>query len=306
MSLTTSIGARTEALVIHTTFFASTTPGQPQFEAFPGAMQLDLVRDALAGLREYIAYAAHFEELAARRQQPSGFAASPAHHPKSWLGTSPRPAEIFGERIRNWRNARGVSLRELAERSGVSAPMLSQVERGETSPTLAVLFRIAGGLGVEVGQLVGAFSTPSSLGGTSIASLDYKVLKIEMRSPLMIALHVSAAALTPATVWALLRLARAICRLPPQISADRAEELRRAEEARLATAVARRQREEIEAEGALNGIAVAYADELQRRFPNPDEMAHVSDGEDPSEVDLEPVPETRPPDAPPLQRGQPG
>ena len=31
----------------------------------------------------------------------------------------------------------GLSLRDLAERSGVSAPMLSQVERGETSPTLA-------------------------------------------------------------------------------------------------------------------------------------------------------------------------
>ena len=31
----------------------------------------------------------------------------------------------------------GLSLRDLAERSDVSAPMLSQVERGETSPTLA-------------------------------------------------------------------------------------------------------------------------------------------------------------------------
>ncbi len=39
-----------------------------------------------------------------------------------------------------------LSLRDLAERSGVSAPMLSQVERGETSPTLSVAERIAGGL----------------------------------------------------------------------------------------------------------------------------------------------------------------
>ena len=36
-------------------------------------------------------------------------------------------------------------LRDLAERSGVSAPMLSQVERGETSPTLAVAAKIAAG-----------------------------------------------------------------------------------------------------------------------------------------------------------------
>ena len=36
------------------------------------------------------------------------------------------------------REAMDLSLRDLAERSGVSAPMLSQVERGETSPTLAL------------------------------------------------------------------------------------------------------------------------------------------------------------------------
>ena len=41
-------------------------------------------------------------------------------------------------RVRALRDAAGYSLRDLAERSGVSAPMLSQVERGETSPTLTV------------------------------------------------------------------------------------------------------------------------------------------------------------------------
>ncbi|MEA2182817.1 MAG: hypothetical protein QOF69_2002, partial [Solirubrobacteraceae bacterium] len=51
-----------------------------------------------------------------------------------------------GPRIRALRDAMKLSLRDLAERSGVSAPMLSQVERGETSPTLAVAARIAAGL----------------------------------------------------------------------------------------------------------------------------------------------------------------
>ena len=51
----------------------------------------------------------------------------------------------FGTRIRHLREAMDLSLRDLAERSGVSAPMLSQVERGETSPTLSVAERIAGG-----------------------------------------------------------------------------------------------------------------------------------------------------------------
>ena len=48
----------------------------------------------------------------------------------------------------------GLSLRDLADRSGVSAPMLSQVERGETSPTLAVAARIAGGLDLSLSQLL--------------------------------------------------------------------------------------------------------------------------------------------------------
>jgi XRE family transcriptional regulator, regulator of sulfur utilization len=47
-----------------------------------------------------------------------------------------------------------LSLRDLAERSGVSAPMLSPVERGETSPTLSVAERIAGGLELSLSQLL--------------------------------------------------------------------------------------------------------------------------------------------------------
>ena len=52
------------------------------------------------------------------------------------------------------RDSMGLSLRELAERTGVSAPMLSQVERGETSPTLAVAGRIATGLDLTLSQLL--------------------------------------------------------------------------------------------------------------------------------------------------------
>jgi transcriptional regulator with XRE-family HTH domain len=48
----------------------------------------------------------------------------------------------------------GLSLRDLGERSGVSAPMLSQVERGETSPTLAVAAKIAAGLELTLSQLL--------------------------------------------------------------------------------------------------------------------------------------------------------
>jgi transcriptional regulator with XRE-family HTH domain len=59
-----------------------------------------------------------------------------------------------GTRVRALREAMGLSLRDLAERSGVSAPMLSQVERGETSPTLAVAGKIASGLELSLSQLL--------------------------------------------------------------------------------------------------------------------------------------------------------
>ncbi|MEA2221976.1 MAG: hypothetical protein QOH83_352 [Solirubrobacteraceae bacterium] len=60
----------------------------------------------------------------------------------------------IGPRIRALRDAMALSLRDLAQRSGVSAPMLSQVERGETSPTLAIAERIAKGLDLRLSQLL--------------------------------------------------------------------------------------------------------------------------------------------------------
>jgi XRE family transcriptional regulator, regulator of sulfur utilization len=59
-----------------------------------------------------------------------------------------------GARVKSLREAMDLSLRDLAERSGVSAPMLSQVERGDTSPTLAVAQRIAAGLDLTLSQLL--------------------------------------------------------------------------------------------------------------------------------------------------------
>jgi transcriptional regulator with XRE-family HTH domain len=61
---------------------------------------------------------------------------------------------VLGARVRALREAMDLSLRDLAERSGVSAPMLSQVERGETSPTLQVASRIAAGLELRLSQLL--------------------------------------------------------------------------------------------------------------------------------------------------------
>jgi len=60
----------------------------------------------------------------------------------------------IGNRVKALRESSGLSLRDLSARSGVSAPMLSQVERGETSPTLAVAARIAAGLELRLSQFL--------------------------------------------------------------------------------------------------------------------------------------------------------
>jgi transcriptional regulator with XRE-family HTH domain len=73
--------------------------------------------------------------------------AAVATHTEPALGT-------VGPRIRALREAMDLSLRDLAERSGVSAPMLSQVERSETSPTLHIAARIAAGLELRLSQLL--------------------------------------------------------------------------------------------------------------------------------------------------------
>ncbi|MDQ3103224.1 MAG: XRE family transcriptional regulator [Actinomycetota bacterium] len=71
----------------------------------------------------------------------------------------PAPAEpvdpaAIGPRVKALREAMGLSLRDLAVRSGVGAATLSQVERGESSPTLAVAARIADGLELSLSQLL--------------------------------------------------------------------------------------------------------------------------------------------------------
>jgi len=59
-----------------------------------------------------------------------------------------------GPRVKALREAMELSLRDLSDRSGVSAQMLSQVERGDTSPTLHTAGRIAAGLELSLSQLL--------------------------------------------------------------------------------------------------------------------------------------------------------
>jgi transcriptional regulator with XRE-family HTH domain len=59
----------------------------------------------------------------------------------------------LGPRIRSLRRARQVTLRELAERAGVTESFLSQVEREVTSPSIASVQRIARALDLGIAEL---------------------------------------------------------------------------------------------------------------------------------------------------------
>jgi transcriptional regulator with XRE-family HTH domain len=61
----------------------------------------------------------------------------------------------LGSRVKELRRGQGLTLEELARRSGVSRAMISKLERGEKNPTLVVAAKLAEGLGVTLSRLAG-------------------------------------------------------------------------------------------------------------------------------------------------------
>ena len=63
----------------------------------------------------------------------------------------PKP---IGEQVKEWREALGLSQRDLAERAGVGYVLVARLELGQTDPRLSTLRRLAEALNVTVGDLV--------------------------------------------------------------------------------------------------------------------------------------------------------
>jgi DNA-binding XRE family transcriptional regulator/quercetin dioxygenase-like cupin family protein len=55
-----------------------------------------------------------------------------------------------GERLRDARQARGISLRSLARELGVSASLISQIETGKSQPSVSTLYAITSALGISI------------------------------------------------------------------------------------------------------------------------------------------------------------
>jgi transcriptional regulator with XRE-family HTH domain len=68
--------------------------------------------------------------------------------------------EQLARRLALLREDRGLSIGQLADRSGVSRAMISRIERAESSPTATVLNKLATGLGVLLPTLFGP-ATPA-------------------------------------------------------------------------------------------------------------------------------------------------
>lgn len=62
----------------------------------------------------------------------------------------------LGERIRGVRLSKGLSLKELAAQAGLSRAFVTQIERNQTSPSVASISRIAKALGVTLSELFAA------------------------------------------------------------------------------------------------------------------------------------------------------
>lgn len=65
------------------------------------------------------------------------------------------PPEV-GATLQRMRLERGLTLEDLSRTAGVSKSMLSQIEREKANPTIAVAWRLANALGVDIAELLSA------------------------------------------------------------------------------------------------------------------------------------------------------
>ncbi len=77
---------------------------------------------------------------------------------ESALTLAPRDeGEVFGAHLRELRTACGLTQSQLAEKARTSAPFISQLERGVTTPTLGMLLRLAEALDRRPSELIKIF-----------------------------------------------------------------------------------------------------------------------------------------------------
>jgi len=84
-----------------------------------------------------------------------------------------------GDILAALRQAQALSLDELSRKAGVSKSMLSQIERAQANPTVAVVWRLANALGVPIGDLL---SSAPAAAPPSVALIPTQAIP-SLRSP---------------------------------------------------------------------------------------------------------------------------
>jgi transcriptional regulator with XRE-family HTH domain len=98
-----------------------------------------------------------------RKPQPSDPNSAPDAAPQVGTATPADDAAQLGQQIRTLRKRAGLTLQSLAQAVGVTASLISQVERGVASPSVTTLRQIASALDVPVAALF--VDTPSNADG---------------------------------------------------------------------------------------------------------------------------------------------
>jgi transcriptional regulator with XRE-family HTH domain len=76
--------------------------------------------------------------------------------------TNPSPGSELGARLRQLRQGKGFTLKQLAAVVGVSESFVSQVERGKANPSVTILTRMAEALGASMTALFSVAAEPAS------------------------------------------------------------------------------------------------------------------------------------------------
>ncbi|ELY3466470.1 helix-turn-helix domain-containing protein [Cronobacter universalis] len=68
----------------------------------------------------------------------------------------------LAQRLKSWRKEHNVTLDALSRRAGVSKGMLVELEKAAANPSIAILCKIAGALGISVADLLDVASQPAA------------------------------------------------------------------------------------------------------------------------------------------------
>jgi transcriptional regulator with XRE-family HTH domain len=77
---------------------------------------------------------------------------------------SPPSVPYVGERLREHRQRKGISVRSLARELGVSASLISQIETGKSQPSVSTLYAMTTALGISVEDVFAAAPSGDAAG----------------------------------------------------------------------------------------------------------------------------------------------